>query len=96
MFIVRQLKREHQSMPRDLCINSQVVLQRDDLEGGPPLHRETVGYISLLFFMEFVADTSLTSFLEEYVSSTQDQIQYDTYHEFHLGVKRVIEANKQI
>ena len=46
--------------------------------------------------MEFVADTSLTSFLEEYVSSTQDQIQYDTYHEFHLGVKRVTEANKQI
>ena len=83
-------------MLRDLCINSQVVLQGDDLEGGPPLHRETVGYFSLLFFMEFVADTSLTSFLEEYVSSTQDQIQYDTYHEFHLGVKRVTEANKQI
>ena len=95
-FIVRQLKREHQSMLRDLCINSQVVLQGDDLEGGPPLRRETVGYFSLLFFMEFVADTSLTSFLEDYASSTQAQIQYDTYHEFHLEVKRVFEANKQI
>ena len=48
-FIVRQLKREHQSMLRDLCINSQVVLQGDDLEGGPPLCRETVGYFSLMF-----------------------------------------------
>ena len=55
---------------------------------------------SWLFFtnvlMEFVADTSLTSFLEDYVSSTQAQIQYDTYHEFHREVKRVFESNKQI
>ena len=54
---------EHQ----DLCMNSQRILQGDDLEGRPPMRRDEVVYFSLLFFMEYVADTPLTSFMEVYV-----------------------------
>ena len=66
-FIVRQLKGENQLLLKDLCMNSQRILQGDDLEGRPPMHRDEVGYFSLLFFMEYVADTPLTSFMEVYV-----------------------------
>ena len=66
-FIVRQLKGENQLLLKDLCMNSQRILQGDDLEGRPPMRRDEVGYFSLLFFMEYVADTPLTSFMEVYV-----------------------------
>ena len=49
---------EHQLLLKDLCMNSQRVLLGDDLEGRSPLRRDEVGYFSLLFFMEYVADTS--------------------------------------
>ena len=94
-FIVRQLKTEHQLLLKDLCMSSQNVLRGDDLE-GISLRRDEIGYFSLLFFMEYVADTALASFMEVYVPSTQTEISYDTYHEFHLDVKRVIRDNKHI
>jgi hypothetical protein len=77
-------------------MSSQNVLRGDDLEGRSPLRRDEIGYFSLLFFMEYVADTALASFMEVYVPSTQTEISYDTYHEFHLDVKRVIRDNKHI
>ena len=95
-FIVRQLKTEHHLLLKEMCINSQVVLSGDDLEGRSPLRPDEIGYFSLLFFMEYAADTSLTSFMETFVTSTQTEISYDDYHDFHLEIKRVIEANKHI
>jgi hypothetical protein len=63
-------------------MNSQRVLQGDDLEGRSPMRRDEAGYFSLLFFMEYVADTSLTSFMEVYVPSSQTEINFDTYNDF--------------
>ena len=46
--------------------------------------------------MEYAADTSLISFMDIYVPTTQTEISCDTYHDFHLDVKRVINANKHL
>ena len=46
--------------------------------------------------MEYLAGESLTTFMETFVPSTQTDISYDDYHEFHLEVKRVVEANKNV
>ena len=46
--------------------------------------------------MEYLAGESLTTFMETFVPSTQTDISCDDYHDFHLEVKRVIEANKHI
>ena len=81
-FIVRQLKTEHQLLLKDLCMNSQRVLRGDDLEGRSPLRRDEVGYFSLTLFVEFVAATPLTSFMEVYVPSAQTEIHCDTYSDF--------------
>ena len=95
-FIVRQLKTEHQLLLKDTRFKSQNVLSEADREGRSPLRRNEIGYFSLLFFMEYMAGESLTTFMETFAPSTQTDISYDDYHDFHLEVKRVIEENKNI
>jgi len=95
-FIVRQLKTEHQLLLKDMCFNSQNILGEEDGEGRLPLRRNEIGYFSLLFFMEYLAGESLTTFMETFAPSTQADISIDDYHDFHLEVKREIEANKNI
>ena len=95
-FIVRQLKPEHQLLLKDMAFNSQNVLTDDDREGRSPLCRDEIGYFSLVFMLEYLASESLTTFMEAFGPSTRTDISYDEHHDFHLELKRVAEANKNV
>ena len=95
-YIIRQLKPEHQELLRDMAFNSQNVLTQADMEGRSPLHRDEIGYSSMVFMMEYLARESHKNFMEIFAPSTRTDISDEEYHEFRLELKRVVEDNKNV
>jgi hypothetical protein len=78
-YIIRQLKPEHQELLRNMAFNSQNVLTAADKEGRSPLRYEEIGYFSLLFMLEYIANASHKSFMENFATSTQTDITYEQF-----------------
>ena len=79
-----------------MALNSQNVLNQDEMEGRSPLRREEIGYFSMVFKMEYLVHESHKNFVDIVAPPTRTDITDEQYHEFRLELKRVKEANKHI
>ena len=94
--IIRQLKPEYQELVRNMAFNSKNVLTLADMEGRSPLRYEEIGYFSMLMMLEHLAHESHKNFMEIFAPSTRTDIADEQYHEFHLELKKILEANKNV
>ena len=95
-FLIRQLKPEHRRILHEIALTSQTILQGDDLEGGQPLQRGDISYFSLWLMMSALSDASFSKFMDQYAPMMGFQVSYDKYHEFKLGIDKVLKDNEDI